>query len=208
MDDQLAFLGTITVIHVLGLISPGPDFIMAIRNAITYSRKIGIFTALGIALGVLVHISYGFAGLGLIISKSILIFNTIKYLGAAYLIYIGIKSIRARKSTIKVEAEKPKKQLTPMQAMKVGFLTNVLNPKATVYFLSIFTLVMTPETPLGTFAIASTIMFVTTAIWFSLVAIFFSQKTVQKTFNRFQGAFNKFFGGLLVLLGLKIAVSE
>lgn len=89
--EYLALIGTVTLIHLLGVISPGPDFIICARNSLTYSRKTGIWTAVGFGLGISVHILYCLAGLALIISQSILLFNFIKYLGASYLVYIGIK---------------------------------------------------------------------------------------------------------------------
>lgn len=206
--QNLTLIGTITLVHLLALISPGPDFILAVRNSLAYSRKTGIYTAIGFSLGIAVHIFYSAAGLALIISKSILIFNAIKFLGAGYLIYIGIKSFFSKKSRINVKNEEKKNDIRPIQAIKMGFLTNILNPKATLLFLSLFTFIVKPETPAYVLIIASAIMIINTALWFSLVAIFFTQKRVQNIFNKFQGTFNKIFGGLLVALGIKIALTD
>ena len=206
--ENLPLIGTIVLIHFLALISPGPDFILAVRNSLAYSRKTGIYTAIGFSLGIAVHIFYSVLGLALIISKSILIFNSIKFLGAGYLIYIGIKSFGSKASRINVQNEEKKPDIRPIQALKMGFLTNVLNPKATLLFLSLFTFVIKPDTPAYVLIAASTIMIIDTALWFSLVAIFFTQKRVQNVFDKFQGAFNKIFGGLLVALGIKIALTD
>lgn len=206
--ENLTLIGTITLVHFLALISPGPDFILAVRNSLAYSRKTGIYTAIGFSLGIAVHIFYSVLGLALIISKSILIFNAIKFLGAGYLIYIGIKSFGSKASRINVENEEKKSDIRPTQAIKMGFLTNILNPKATLLFLSLFTFVVKPETPAYVLVIASAIMIINTALWFSLVSIFFTQKRVQNIFNKFQGAFNKIFGGLLIALGIKIALTD
>ena len=100
-------IATVTFIHLLALISPGPDFIMACRNSLIYSRKIGIYTAIGFGLGIAVHIFYSLAGLALIISSSIFIFNTIKFLGAGYLVYIGIKSILSKSLRFSISSESP-----------------------------------------------------------------------------------------------------
>lgn len=206
--QNLTLVGTIVLIHFLALISPGPDFILAVRNSLAYSRKTGIYTAIGFSLGIAVHIFYSVLGLALIISKSILIFNSIKFLGAGYLIYIGIKSFISKKSHINVHTEEKKQDIRPIQALKMGFLTNVLNPKATLLFLSLFTFVIKPDTPAYVLLTASVIMIINTALWFSLVSIFFTQKRVQNVFDKFQGVFNKIFGGLLVALGIKIALTD
>ncbi len=81
----------IATIHILGAASPGPDLALVLKNSLESGRKAGIYSALGIALGIAVHVSYSVLGLAVLISKSILLFNIIKLIGAAYLIYIGSK---------------------------------------------------------------------------------------------------------------------
>lgn len=206
--EYLALIGTVTIIHLLAVISPGPDFIMCVRNSLTYSRKTGIWTAVGFGGGIAVHIFYSLAGLALIISKSILLFNSIKFLGAGYLIYIGLKSFLSKSSKIELGEHHKKDDISPLSAVKIGFLTNVLNPKATLFFLSLFTLVISPETPMPIMSIMGTIMITNTILWFSLVAIFLTQKRIRSIFERFQGVFSKTLGGLLIALGIKVALTE
>ncbi len=206
--EYLALLGTVTVVHLLAVVSPGPDFIMACRNSLTYSRSIGIWTAVGFGMGITVHILYCLAGIGFIISQSVLLFTIIKLLGAGYLIYIGIKSFFAKSSAIEITTIQKKKDFSPWKAVQTGFLTNALNPKATLFFLSLFTLVISPTTPIIVVGIASLIMVLNTILWFSLVAAFLTQPRIRHIFEKFQTVFNKVFGGLLVALGIKIAISN
>ena len=202
---DFSLIASVTLIHLLAVISPGPDFFMAIKNSLTYSRKTGIYTAIGFGLGIAVHIFYSLAGLALLISKSIVVFNIIKYLGIAYLLYLGFKSLISSSSDIKIENQIHIKDISPLKAISQGFLTNVLNPKATLFFLSLFTLVISPETANTTLFIISFILIFNTALWFSLVAIFLTQKHMRVIYNRYQKYFNKLFGGVLIALGLKIA---
>ena len=206
--EYLALIGTVTIIHLLAVISPGPDFIMACRNSLTYSRKTGIWTAVGFGFGITVHVFYSLAGLALIISKSILLFNVIKFLGAGYLIYIGLKSVLSKSSKIELGEHHKKDDITRFAAIRIGFLTNALNPKATLFFLSLFTLVISPTTPLPVMGVMSAIMIINTMLWFSLVAVFLTQKRIRSIFERFQGIFNKTLGGLLIALGIKVALTE
>jgi RhtB (resistance to homoserine/threonine) family protein len=206
--EYLALISTVTVIHLLAVISPGPDFIMACRNSLSYSRKTGIWTAVGFGFGIAVHIFYSLAGLALIISKSILLFNAIKFLGAAYLVYIGLRSILSKSSKIELGEHHKKEDITHFAAIRIGFLTNVLNPKATLFFLSLFTLVISPETPLPIMGVMSIIMIINTMLWFSLVAVFLTQKRIRSIFEKFQGVFNKTLGGLLIALGIKVALTQ
>lgn len=181
---------------------------MAVRNSLTYSRKTGIWTAVGFGIGIAVHIFYSLAGLALLISKSILLFNFIKFLGAGYLIYIGIKSFLSKSSKLEIKEQDSKLDIPSFSAVKIGFFTNVLNPKASLFFLSLFTFVITPDTPSYILGIVSSIMIINTMLWFSLVALFFTQKRIRARFERFQNVFNKTLGGLLILFGIKVATME
>lgn len=206
--EAVFVIGTVAMIHLMAVISPGPDLIMCIRNALTYSRRTGLWTALGFGAGIAVHVLYSLAGIALLISKSLLLFNAIKYVGAFYLLYIGIKSLRSQ-STTSLEIEKEEQsEISPFQAFKMGFLTNVLNPKASLFFLSLFTLVLSPDTPFWIMMVSSFIMVINTILWFSLVSVFLTQPKVQRVFIRFEKAFNKVFGALLVSLGVKVALMD
>jgi RhtB (resistance to homoserine/threonine) family protein len=212
--ENLTLLASICAIHTLALISPGPDFILALKNSITYSRKTGIYTAIGFALGIATHLLYCITGLAFLISQSIIIFNIIKYLGAAYLIYIGFKSFTSKSAPVEIstgensEDTTKKADITSLQAIKSGYLTNLFNPKATMYMLALFTMVIKPGTPIGVIVAASAYIVLATMAWFSLVAVFFSQKRVQNFYLKFQKAINRTFGGLLMLLGIKIALTK
>ena len=206
--EYLPLITTVLIAHVLGVISPGPDFLLVSKNALTYNRRTGIWTAVGTGLGIGVHIIYCLAGLAVIISKSILVFNIIKILGAGYLIYLGIKSLRAKSTEIKINQEKSQKEMTRSLAIRTGFLCNVLNPKATLFFLSLFTLAIPPETPRTLLAALGILMVVSTILWFIMVSYLFSNKKTQLIYNRFQGVINKTFGAILITLGVRIAIAR
>ncbi len=199
---------TIIGIHILATISPWPDFIMEIKNSLNYGRKTGIFTAIGIGLWIGVHILYCALGLALIISKSIILFNTIKLLGAGYLIYIGIISFRSHGLTMQVEKSETKEMISNFKAFKMWFLTNVLNPKATMLFLSLFTFVLSPSTPKHILLLIALILIADTILWFVLVSLLFTQSKIQVFFSKIQKTFNKIFGWILIAIGLKLAFSE
>lgn len=206
--EHLALIGSVVLIHLMAVMSPGPDFFMALRNSLTYSRKTGIYTAIGFGLGIGVHVIYCVFGLALIISKSILVFNIIKFLGAGYIIYIGVMSLISKSNKIEMKTNEHKTDINPIKAIRIGFLTNVLNPKATLFFLSLFTFVISPETPNHIMILLGVIMMVNTAIWFSLVAVFFTQKRIQRFYNQFQRIFNRIFGSILIAIGIKIIFSK
>lgn len=206
--DSFTLIGTVTLVHLLAVISPGPDFVMACRNALLYSRKTGIWTAVGFGLGIAVHISYALFGLAWVVAQSVILFSIIKYLGAAYLIFIGIQSFLSKTKTLEPDVFSKLKDIPPLVAIRMGFVTNVLNPKATLFFLSLFTMVVGPEVSVFEMTIISIILIGVTVLWFSLVAVIMTQKRIRQTFERYQGVFNKSLGGLLVALGIKIALMQ
>jgi len=194
----------------LPLISPGPDFIVAVRNSILYSRKIGIITAIGFMLGVCVHITYTLFGIAAIISQSVILFNILKYAGAAYLIYIGIKALRSKGFEHENTNSKKKKpaQMGSLGALWSGFLTNVLNPKATLFFLAVFSQFIGPETTMATQLIYGSTCAIMTGVWFTIVAVVLTNPTIKATFLRFTKWIDRVCGSLLIALGVKLALSK
>jgi RhtB (resistance to homoserine/threonine) family protein len=197
-------------IHWLAVMSPGPDFAMVVRNSLVYSRRTGILAAVGLGLGILLHVTYSLLGIGFIISQSVLLFNAIKLIGAGYLIYIGVKSLMTKKTVrmaeTEQEIEESKKDLSAFSAIRLGFLTNALNPKATLFFLALFTQVINPNTPLAIKMIYGAEMSIATFIWFSTVALVLTQKHISRMFARIKHHFERIFGVILIALGLKVAL--
>ncbi len=195
------------MVHLLAVMSPGPDFAMVTRNSIIYSRKTGIYTSIGIAVGILVHVAYSLLGIGFMIAKSIVIFNMIKFIGAGYLIYIGYKSLRA-KPTVHTEKDVllVKKDISPLESFKIGFLTNALNPKATLFFLALFTQIIDPTTPKIIQLAYGIQMMVITFVWFALVSLFFSNSLIRSRIGKVQHYVERITGAVLIALGIKVAL--
>ena len=200
----MEILITMIVVDTLAMISPGPDFIIVVRNSIKYSPRIGRWTAVGIALGLLVHMTYCILGLGLIISKSIVLFNLIKYLGAAYLICIGIMSFMSKDEDLDLSTDKEKSSITPLQAIKMGFYVNALNPKATLAFVSLFSSFITPDTSMGIQLAFAVYVVVSSVVWFAGVASIFTIQKVQAAFNKAKNRVDRTIGIVLVSLGLRV----
>jgi len=204
-----AFL-TVVVVHLLAVISPGPDFAMVTRNSLIYSRRAGVFTAAGLGLGIGVHVAYSLMGIGLVISRSVVLFSIIKWVGAAYLIYLGYTSLRSKRNSAAVEetAAVSAEALSDLRAMRIGFLTNVLNPKATLFFLALFTQVIDPATPLWVQLVYGIEMMWATALWFSLVALTFSNAYLKSKIQSVQHYIERVTGAVLIALGLKLALAS
>lgn len=198
---------TIAVIHLLAVMAPGPDFALISRNSLVYSRKTGIYTSIGLAMGILVHVVYSLLGIAFIISRSILLFSVIKLLGAAYLIYIGYRSLKA-KPVAAYSRHEARPDLDKFASIRMGFLTNVLNPKVTLFFLSLFTQVINPQTPFGIQVLYGLEMSTMTFVWFAFVASILSHRAVQDKFSAVHHKIEKVFGVILIALGIKVALSS
>lgn len=199
---------TVVVIHLLAAMSPGPDFVMISRNSVSCSRRAGVYSALGLGLGILVHVTYSLIGIGLIISRSILLFSVMKYIGAAYLIYIGVRSLRARAYVADKENGRVRPELGALAAVRMGFLTNILNPKATLFFFALFTQVISPETPKIIQVLYGLEMSVMTFFWFGFVAVVLSHPALKGRFISAGQRLEQVFGAILIALGVKVALSR
>jgi len=203
----LAEFITVAVIHLLAVMSPGPDFALISRNSLVYSRKTGIYSAIGLACGILVHVTYSLIGIGLIIAKSIVLFSVIKFLGAGYLILIGYKSLKAKPHSLIAEQLSARNGVDKFAAIKMGFLTNALNPKVTLFFLSVFTQVISPKTPFAIQLLYGLEMSAMTFVWFAFVASVLSHQAIKERFSDVHHRIEKVFGIILIALGIKVALS-
>lgn len=194
----------VAAITILAVISPGADFAMIVRNSYLYGRTTGLLAAAGVAAGVLVHVAYTMLGVGLLIASSTTLFTVIKLAGAAYLIYIGVKTFRSR-ADLMVDLDSKPSELTPWASFRAGFLTNVLNPKTTLFVVSTFTQVVNPDTGLARQASYGLFMSAAHLAWFAAVALFFSQPRLREAMLRAQKILNKAIGTALAGLGVSLA---
>lgn len=199
----------LAAIAFLGALSPGPDFIIVTFHSLKYGRKAGFYTALGVGLGCLIHITYCVAGIGYIVMQSVLLFNILKYVGAAYLVYIGVKALLAKSTLPNMEHNQYENEqanhFSSFAVMKKGFWVNALNPKATLFFVSIFSQVINPQTPSAIQASYGLEMALIGLIWFCLLSIILTTPKLKMQLNKMQKVIDKLLGGFLVALGLKIA---
>lgn len=206
MTHEFIMLATV---HFLALLSPGPDFIITVRQGLMQKVSNGVATSFGIAAGLLMHVAYCLMGLSFIISKSIIAFNMVKFLGAFYLIYLGFKGLKSKGTDVEnMIKNNGEKRQSLFSAFRLGFLTNLLNPKVTLFMISIFSVVIQETTPLSIKLFYSLWMFVITGLWFSFVTVCFSNKRIKGFFVRFNRYVDKCFGGFLVLFGIKLALTK
>ena len=190
-------------------LTPGNDMLYVAARSTSQGIKAGIISSLGIMAGCMVHILTAVIGLSAIIAQSALAFNIIKYVGAAYLVYLGIRSIISRKKTFDVKNKMQQQSYT--RIFWQGVLTNVLNPKVALFFLAFLPQFINVESKhtalqilfLGTwFNVGGTLVNIMVAILFGKIGTWLSQ---SPRFIQWQ---ERITGAMLIALGIKVALSK
>jgi len=195
------FLG----VYTLAIISPGPNFILVTNTALSDSRQAGLFAALGVATGSALFALAGLAGL-LVLVNSLPHFGTLlRFAGGGYLAWLGFDMLRHRHHQLgKRIAETPGTGCPPLLSYRTGLLTNLSNPKAWAFYLSLFSLVMTPNFPLWGKVFLNAAMFLISLAWYATVVVLISSRTIQPAFLGWRPVIQGVLGVLLMLLGGKI----
>lgn len=205
----------LVAIQLGATISPGPAFLVGIRNAILYGKGVGVATGIGLGLGVAVHILVVFTGISILVAKYALVYNTIKYVGAAYLIYIGVKCLYSGYKSFNSANEinlgiknkgVRKKTKTHNQALVEGFFTNLLNPKAVLFFSSVFSQFITPETPVFFMVILGLTSIIIESGWYVIASFLLTNKSIQAKFFSITHWIDVIFGFLILFLAIKLAM--
>lgn len=193
-------------ISLLAVMSPGPDFAMVSRNALSFSRRAAVFSALGLGTGIIFHSSLCISGVAFLLVNFPMLYKAIKIAGALYLLWIGYQSLRAGASSMLVEGEKVERKMGAGEAFRLGFFTNALNPKATLFVFSLFTQIVGPETSIGVQALMGTELAGITFAWFSFIAIFLTQSWVRSFLSGVERYINRVLGVVLISCGVYLMV--
>jgi RhtB (resistance to homoserine/threonine) family protein len=217
------------LVALLAAVSPGPDFFIVMKNSLGYGRYVGAASAIGIGSALGIHAAYTILGLGVIIRDAVVVFKAIQIAGAAYLAYLGVSAIAASFKTggkgidfdagrgagragaersVSAEAAAaavPAKTLAG--GFRDGFLTNLLNPKAVVFFLSIFSQFIGADTPSWARWVYGAEVVVAVGGWFVFLAFGVSTGAVRGLYERGRAWIDRFFGVVLVALAGKIVAS-
>ena len=203
----------VILITTLAVISPGADFAMVTRTSLMEARRAGLWVALGIGCGVLVHVTYTLLGLGVLLQRLPWLFTALKWTGAAYLVWLGIALWReAGVAAAQAEQAKPcpeqvHARLThndpkAFACFRLGFLTNALNPKTALFILSLFTQVVGPTVAMPAQLAYGLFIAAAHVAWFALVACFFSASSVQPKVQAIRPWVDRSLGCVLLGLGV------
>jgi threonine/homoserine/homoserine lactone efflux protein len=189
-------------------LAPGPDTLFIMGNSIAKGTKAGLCAVLGISSGCLVHITAAALGLSAILMVSSNAFAVVKYAGVLYLAYLGVKAITSKSATIKGEVAEDRRAITVYYQ---GFLTNLLNPKVAVFFLSLLPQFVSANNTYGPvpFVVLGLTFLTTGTLWCLVVALFASQLTGVLRRNRTIGSvLNKGVGILFLGMAANLVLAK
>jgi threonine/homoserine/homoserine lactone efflux protein len=194
INTYMAEIIAVSTIAIFMAILPGADCVLVTRTSIYNGRLAGLYMSLGMCLSVCIHASYSIAGLAVVIANSPWLFTTIKYLGAAYLIYIAWQLLTTN-AILKQDKRSHTPQMTPLMAVRLGFTCNILNAKTSIFFLSIFTQIS-----------YGLIIMLAHFIWYSGIALLLSHPSIMPRFNRQKQKIDKVAGVVLMIMAIKLTL--
>jgi RhtB (resistance to homoserine/threonine) family protein len=209
MSDILHF-ETFLVAGILLNLTPGNDTVFILSKSMGQGKKAGVISAMGIGTGCIIHTILAAFGLSLIIARSIVLFNTIKYAGAAYLLYLGYRML-TDKSQLSLVNTTDNKSVELWKVYRDAALTNVLNPKVGLFFITFLPQFINPTSgnTVVPFLILGSTFTATGTIWCTLLAIFASTIYTRLKDNKMASIYlNRVCGLTLIGLGIKVAFTD
>ena len=201
---------TVAIAHFLALLSPGPDFVLVVKSAIKNGPKKSIGVALGIASANALYISLCLVGVGSLLASSVAIMIILKIAGGLFLIYLAVMALKAKKDDYKdlsFTAESNKQETTFLKEFFSGFMSGVLNPKNLLFYLSLFTVVLTKDINLSFKIVLGIWMTSVVFLWDLSVIYVLSRDKVRRKFSKLAYYIDKCTGAILGLIGVSIVKS-
>ncbi|ASA55804.1 LysE family translocator [Vibrio gazogenes] len=192
---------SILAIHLMASISPGPDFVVVSQKTLFQGRKAGILCGAGVCVGLLFHMSYSLAGLATILAHSKLFTHVIGILGGSYLIYLGYKSIKGSFSKQKNIEDDTTSISSTSSAFLSGLIVNIMNPKAAMYFISIFSIIITPSMNTEQLVLIVVSIMAVQMIWYLTFIYLITTPLFKGKFNNNVYLIDRILGSVMSVMG-------
>jgi threonine efflux protein len=202
--SPVSLLLSLLAVDLLVVISPGPAFVVVSQTATRSGSRAGLAVVAGVTVAMWVWCGAVLSGLNVLFRLFPWLYGGMKILGGAYLIYLGIKLWRARGDA---DGMMPA-GLSMRGGFAKGLLVGLTNPKAVVYFGSIFTLFVKPGSPLWLQGAAAGIATFDTVVWYSLVGVLFSQPLVRAVYGRIRRGVERAAGAVMVAFGARLLLAR
>ncbi|MEZ8675982.1 LysE family translocator [Vibrio cyclitrophicus] len=209
--NEVTILITLASIHFIALMSPGPDFALVVQNATRHGRQTGLYIALGLSCGILLHSLLSLTGISYLVHQQPTLFAIIQLAGGSYLLYLSYGALKATWYTIQHHDDDTDSVhstdlilTNKREAFSKGFATNILNPKALVFFISLMSSLVPADMSLSGKGFALLILFGLSLFWFSLLAWMLSTKALQKKLHEATVYIDGLCGAVFTIIGVSI----
>ncbi|MDN3608742.1 LysE family translocator [Vibrio ostreicida] len=208
--NELTILATLAVVHFVALMSPGPDFALVVQNSTRFGRETGLYIALGLSFGILLHSILSLTGVSYLVQQQPSLFAALQFAGGSYLLYLGLSGLKTVWKVIRTSNSSVDSSLPPFvlsnkrQAFSRGLATNILNPKALVFFLSLMSSLVPASMSITGKGFAVLILWSLSFLWFSFLAWVLSTPSMQKKIHSLSIYIDGLCGVLFTLIGLSI----
>ena len=206
IGSEWAVFATVALAHALAVASPGPDFAMVVRQSLAFGRGAGVWTAAGIGSGIWFHVAYGLFGLGWLTQRYPQSLAVIGLAGAAFLIWMGAQAVRAQPLPENTEDLPPAQPGDAWKFFGIGLLTNVLNPKAMLFFVALFTAVVTGPVSTALQVALGIWVPLATFAWFAFVATMLGNAGTRRKLRHVAHWIDRAMGVVLLVLGAGMVV--
>lgn len=206
MNDALTLIGIASALAI-GAMSPGPSFVMVARTAVASSRSDGFHAALGMGIGGMLFAVAALLGLQTLLIAVPWLYLSIKVLGGAYLAYLGFRIFRGAKEPLAVPDGDGAPPAKAARSFLLGLGTQISNPKTAIVYASVFAALLPREVPLSVMLVLPFVVLLVEAGWYAVVALVLSSASPRAAYLRYKAWIDRAAGGVMLLLGLKLAAS-
>ena len=195
---------SMSLICFLGAMSPGPSLTVVVQNTLSGGRLQGVITGISHSFGIVIWAGLTAGGIGLLITQQPDLFKGMRYAGAAFLVYLGIRSLRGAAGT--ANALQSSNNVPSASAARDGFLIAILNPKIALFFLALFSQFVRPETGMGEKVIMALTAGGIDALWYIIVALLLSHSAILDRLRARARFLDRLFGLILIGLAIRVAI--
>lgn len=203
MEIIISFIGILGVL-CLGIMSPGPSFVLVARTSVANSRTDGLATAIGMGIGGTLFAIMALLGLQVVLLSVPILYMVLKILGGAYLVYLAVVIWRGSKQSIDINGSSCEKPRKVYESFRIGLITQLSNPKTAIFYGSVFAALLPSDLSTSTVLVLASTIFILEAGWYSVVALVLSSKTPKKVYLNLKIYFDRVASVIIGGLGLKL----
>jgi threonine/homoserine/homoserine lactone efflux protein len=204
MENVWLNISSVLLVFTLAIVSPGPNFILVVNRSLTSSRRNGVYTAFGVATGSGVFAFAGLVGLLPLVKSLPYFMGFMRFAGGGYLVWVGFDMLRTSRVRFESSEDGDRETSSPYIPYRHGLITNLTNPKAWAFYLSLFTLVMETSFPVWSKVLLNASMFLISLAWYVSVVCLVSSNVFQPIFLNYKALFQGVLGLLVIVAGVKV----